>query len=144
MTSDENQIRNLAGRYAHAAMTHDTKAFGALWAVDGVWDDGGTGSLTQGRQEICAEFDKLLSNQDFFIQLFTGGVVEVAGDTATSRWIVREEARLKNGSPYRNVGFYTDELAREDGVWRYAKRTYRMSWSDMSSPVPGDKAKPHA
>ena len=54
------------------------------------------------------------------------GAIEVEGAQATARAWCREILFLKGGGVRKVVGVYDDELVRQDGAWRFARRTYRL------------------
>jgi uncharacterized protein (TIGR02246 family) len=124
---DTEAIRRLFQAYQRALDGKDFRAYAALFARDGVFVAGS--ATATGPEAIFALVDSmpdsgLLTQEvgdDF--HLVSNVDIEVDGDraTATSTWsyIVRaadDTPRLEK------LGHYEDELVREDGAWRFARR----------------------
>jgi hypothetical protein len=82
---------------------------------------------------------RLLKPQTGFMQMTHSGVVWLAGDKATARFVQREHGFSKGGGAngadgfYENLAVYNDELVREiDGKWRFSKRVYVYRYLDTS------------
>jgi len=52
--------------------------------------------------------------------------IEVDGDRATSRAYIREVFLAKDGSIMKLVGSYDDQLVRENGARKFARREYSV------------------
>jgi uncharacterized protein (TIGR02246 family) len=124
---DTEAIRRLFQAYQRALDGMDFRAYASLFARDGVFV---AGDMTAtGPDEIFALVDGmpgsgLLTEQtgdDF--HLVSNVDIEVDGDRAraTSTWsyIVRADDDTPR---LEKLGHYDDELVREDGVWRFARR----------------------
>jgi ketosteroid isomerase-like protein len=122
---DEAEIHRLAARFSDAVNTRDVAAFAGLWASGGaIWTIGPPlASQAEGREAIVAMLDRLNQIERYFMQMTHSGVVTLAGDRATARFIIREHGR-GDGTYYDNLGIYNDELIREADGWRFAKRSY--------------------
>ena len=121
---DRAAIRELYDSYADAAFRDDGQAWLACWAKDGLWstafgDSRGAEALTAQWDMIVAAFDAV----GFFTQI---GSIEVDGDRAQARCYCREILHLKNGQVMKVTGRYDDDLVREGGAWRFAKRNYTV------------------
>ena len=52
--------------------------------------------------------------------------IEVTGARAKGRAFCREVSRWKDGRFIKVIGRYDDDIVREDGAWRFARRTFTM------------------
>jgi hypothetical protein len=122
---DEAEIHRLAARFSDAVNERDVPVFGRLWADEGaVWSIGPPlAARAEGREAIVAQLGSLYKLERYFMQMTHSGVVTLDGDRATARFVVREHGR-GDGTYYENLAVYNDELVREAGRWRFAKRTY--------------------
>ncbi|QIO36900.1 nuclear transport factor 2 family protein [Bradyrhizobium sp. 1(2017)] len=122
---DEAEIHRMAARFSDAVNARDLAAFAGLWASAGaIWTIGPPlASQAEGREAIVAMLGRLNQIERYFMQMTHSGVVTLAGDRATARFIIREHGR-GDGTYYDNLGIYNDELIREADGWRFAKRSY--------------------
>jgi hypothetical protein len=144
--ADEMSIRDLVARFANCCSPPDLKAFEKLWTdadgVEPVWTLTEPFAMTEtGTANIVAMMDKLLKNWDFFAQLVHSGVVEVDGDKASGRFILREVAKGPNETYYNNFGIYEDQYRKVDGKWFFTKRDYNYMFLD-SGAFPGQVCPP--
>ncbi len=131
---DIEEIRRLLVAYGHHLDRRDFKAYAALFARDGVWD-GGFGAGT-GPDEIEAMMKRtiggsLIEGPQRNYHLLTNFDIEVEGEhgRAWSRWtFIAQDAEHRPHVLY--AGRYDDELVREDGRWKFKRRT-------VSGDLPG-------
>lgn len=127
LQEDERAIRNLVARYCHAIAERDDDAWAATWAEDGEWLV--LGASVSGRDAILAHYRKLVDPVRWVVQVAHDGLVEVAGDTATGRWLILELLQWSDGRGGQNVGRYRDAYARgRDGEWRFAQRRFHGTY----------------
>jgi hypothetical protein len=133
---DEAAIRDLAARFADAATRGDHETLRSLFKPNAVFTIGDPFAATyRGVDEIVALIHKLRDGKDFFVQFVHSGLVQLDGNTASGRWLVREVGMGpgKNGSGksyYNNFGFFIDELEKVDGKWLFKTRTYPYLYLD--------------
>jgi hypothetical protein len=136
--ADELSIRDLVARFANACSPPNYDAFATLWLPgdqnNPQWtlSDPYAMSAT-GIGEIVAMLRRLLATRDFFVQLVHSGVVEIDGDRATGRWIMREVAKGPGETYYNNFAIYDDEFNKVNGKWYFARRSYTYMFLDSSS-----------
>lgn len=119
---DRIAIRELHDTYADTAFRGDAQGWLDCWAEDCVWVT--PFGEVRGKQQLTAQWDKIgetFGTIGFFAVV---GSIEIDGDRAMARGYVREVAAMHDGRLYKVVGRYDDELVREDGVWRFARRAY--------------------
>ena len=133
--ADESDIRNLTARFSDTAIRRDYDGFRALWTPDAVWEiKEPLPSSATGTDAIVTMLQGLMDTFEFFVQMVHSGVVTVEGDSANARWITQEMGRGKDDRCYyNNYAIYDDRLIRQDGVWRFARRTYDYMYLDDSA-----------
>ena len=121
---DKEAIQNLLLDYGRYLDSRDFAAYSALFAKDGEWV-GGFGAVA-GPANIKAFMEKNMGTQPNVAKnyhLLSNFVITVTGETATawSRWafVVPGE----RGATIAQAGRYDDTLVRENGRWRFKRRT---------------------
>jgi uncharacterized protein (TIGR02246 family) len=135
---DNLEIQMLAQRYADAVMRHDAEDWGACWAEDGEWHMGGPEPV-KGRDAIVETWKGAMAGFTFAVFMVQPSIVEVDGDTGTSRSYV-EEVLDASGNSFKVYGVYNDEVVREDGKWKFKTRRYSVLYNgpvDLSGQVTG-------
>ena len=122
---DTEQIRTLLFDYGRLLDLRDLAGYSRLFAKDGEWV-GGFGSA-KGPAEILAFMQKNLGtgpNRNNSFHILSNFEIEVKGDTATawSRWTFITPGA--DGKPViSQAGRYDDLLVREDGRWKFKRRS---------------------
>ena len=130
---DVQEIQALLLDYGRFLDARDLPAYSRLFARDGEWV-GGFGSA-QGPAGILAFMEKNLGtgpNRGNTYHILSNFVIDVKGDTATawSRWTFITPAA--DGKPViSQAGRYDDTLVRENGKWRFKRRT---ASNDLPAP----------
>ena len=129
---DEAAIRDLAATFADAATRHDMDLLASVWKKDGMFTiEAPLKNVCNGVEEIVALISKLRSDKEFFVQFVHSGVIDVRGDHATARWIMREAA--KGGEKYYHTyGIFSDAMEKVDGKWLFAERAWHFVYLDFS------------
>lgn len=136
---DDAAIRELAARFADASTRNDIATLRTLFVPDATFSIGKPNDvMCHGVDETASLIEKLEANKDFFVQFVHSGLVEIDGDRASARWLVREVA-MGTGeggtgkSFYNNFGFFHDELVRADGAWLFQSRAYEYLYLDTDA-----------
>lgn len=132
--ADELAIRSLVARYADTVGSGDIEGWSATWADDGEWSV--LGATHRGRAAVVGRLEELLGGLEFVVQIASGGVLEICGETATGRWSVTEHGRFAGGAPLFTLGRYRDDYVCVDGEWRFARRVFHAIYigpPDMSA-----------
>ena len=88
---DEATIRDLAARFADAATRADYETIRSLFTPDAVFTIGEPFAVTcKGIDEIVALIHKLRDGKDFFVEFVHSGLLQLDGNTASARWLLRE------------------------------------------------------
>jgi len=122
---DKAEIERLLLDYGRHLDARDFAAYGRLFAKDGEWV-GGFGTASGGPAGIQAFMEKAMGtapNTARNYHLLTNFVITVNGDAATawSRWAFVVPG--PSGATIAQAGRYDDTLVREDGHWRFKRRT---------------------
>ena len=130
---DKEQITQLLVDYGRHLDSRDLAAYASLFAADGEWV-GGFGTV-KGRSEIKAFMEKSLGtgpNRNSSFHIMSNFAITVKGDAATawSRWTFVTPGA--NGATIAQAGRYDDTFVRENGVWKFKKRT---ASSDTAPPA---------
>lgn len=127
---DEAAIRKVILDYAVRLDARDFDDYVALFAKEGVWQNGNT--VKRGRDEIRRMLVDIYGtpppgyvNTESY-RIVSNVEVELNGDRATARSRQLTIMRGENGSPTpRLSGIYEDEFVREDGAWKILRRIDR-------------------
>lgn len=119
---DRLAIRELYSRYADAAFSGNTEAWLDCWAVDCTWVT--PLGPSSGKEALVKQWEalwSLIETMTFFTEV---GGIEVEGDRVRSHGYSRENSLWKDGRMVKITGRYDDEAVREDGIWRFTRRTF--------------------
>jgi uncharacterized protein (TIGR02246 family) len=132
---DKAEIEQLLLDYGRHLDARDFGAYAALFARDGEWV-GGFGTVA-GPPNIKTFMEKAMpgANTAKNYHLLSNFVITVQGDTATawSRWAFVVPNRESGGAVISQAGRYDDALVRENGRWRFKRRT---ASNDTGRPAP--------
>jgi hypothetical protein len=116
------EIRNLLVRYGLCLDGKDFEGYAALFTDNGVLD-APLGKAT-GPENIRGVLEDMLGPINPGFHLFANPLIEVDGDEATSTSRFSDIQAIEGEPPeLRLVGHYDDVLSRENGRWRFARRT---------------------
>jgi uncharacterized protein (TIGR02246 family) len=115
------EIRNLLVRYGLCLDAKDFEGYASLFTEDGVLD--APLGTTAGRDNITQMLNGVLGPINPGFHLYCNPLIEVHGDTATSTSRFTYVQSIEGQLPeVRMVGHYDDELRKEDGRWKFARR----------------------
>ena len=147
---DRAEIVNLSNHYMVAVDAGDIDTVIATWAEDGVLD--WVGGVEHGRDEIEAAMSRFggagimgtlpadTTERPRTRHQIINHVIEVNGDSATSfaYWFAMTNRTTHWQVELLYMGHYEDELRRENGEWKFTKRTvYNESMHNKSLFYPG-------
>ena len=130
---DEAAVRDLAATFADAVTRNDKAQIASVWKKGAVFAiKAPFNNVCNGVDEIVALLSSLRDVKEFFVQFVHSGVIDVQGDYATARWIMREFG--KGGEKYYHTdGIFFDELEKIDGQWLFTARAWHFAYLDMSA-----------
>lgn len=128
-TADRAAIHKLLTDYGTTLDARDFDGFGRLFAKDGVYAGGGPGGETRGGPAAAAAMKQIFSANAlgfrepnfhiFFNEVVTFDGPDKARATSMSLYMVPDE---KNAPSAALMARYHDELVREGGAWKFARR----------------------
>ena len=124
---DREEIRNLLQEYRRTLDVRDMRAYSALFASGGSWS-GKSGSATgpDGIHDMLVAVlpDNPPAPGATLWHWISDPVITVDGDRATASSLWMHVRRGDDDRPLLpTLGGYDDELIREDGRWRFQRRT---------------------
>jgi SnoaL-like domain len=103
--SDEWEIHKLLNRYTDAVNQRDWDTYQACWTEDAVWELHTPINITKtGIDNILTEARRAVESQE----LFVGGMFILA--------------------------YYTDDLVKQGGIWKFKQRVYDVVYIDTTTP----------
>jgi hypothetical protein len=125
--ADREEIRHLIADYRFTLDRRDMRAFSELFAREGTWS-GRSGEATGPEGIYTMLIAQLPDNPpapaSTLYHLNSDPVIDVAGDRATAFTHWMHVRRGENDTVLMpTLGAYEDTLVREDGRWRFERRT---------------------
>lgn len=135
--NDAIAIQQILNLYTEGSCRADWDQVLGTFTDDGVWEVPGIGKFT-GRSEIEPVMAAFVAQMDYFIQLNTPAIINIAGDSATARSVIRECGKFKGKNEALEVlGFYNDELVRTAEGWKFSQRSFKSAGMQRFALLPG-------
>jgi hypothetical protein len=123
---DREAIRDLALRYAHLVWQNQPLATVDLFTADGSVDLGPDGGLIEGREALRAAYSHIVDGMVLH-PFVHNHVIDLDGDSASG--IAYIDLRcIRDGKSLMGSGYYEDQYAKEDGVWKFRSRKITMHY----------------
>lgn len=130
---DKVEIQETISRYHEAASLRDWDRLLATFHPDAVWEVPALGVRCQGHDELRATMPALVEAIEYLVQINAPAIIDVDGDTASARSLIRECAQLRDGGVMMDVvGRFVDELVRASDGWRFTHRTFTIIGTHVS------------
>jgi ketosteroid isomerase-like protein len=140
-TSDRLEIQELVAKYCWAIDTHDGQSLADTFTPDGVFD--GVRRF-EGRDQLVGfgRGDHLPPNRtETAAQHWVTNMVFTGNSTAaTVRSYFVRHSIIDGGPVLARVGYYVDELVKDNGRWLFKTRTYRDWASNDAASANGTSA----
>jgi uncharacterized protein (TIGR02246 family) len=138
---DENEIRNLALRYAEAVDGRDMAALTSLFTEDAAIE--GSGVKLKGHGDIGQIRATMEANYDRTYHMVYNHLVRVDGDAAAGEVYSRSH-HLKRQDDGRTSDLimtitYGDRYVRRNGAWLFQHRAIDLKWTETRT-VKGEAA----
>jgi uncharacterized protein (TIGR02246 family) len=123
---DQLAIHSLSARYNFAIDTGDAEAFAAAFVEGGVLN--AAGQVTEGRPALADFARSFASSVRAPRHVTTNVVIDGDGNFATLKAYL--QLSILSGDPPQStvlaIGGYDDTLSKEDGTWRFVRRTFTI------------------
>ena len=141
---DEWAIHALLNRYTDAVNQRDWKTYRACWTDDAVWElHAPINILKTGIDDILAEARRAVESQSLFVQMnHAVTILDLNPSTAKVRVTLNEigkadpnsEGALPGVGGMFILAYYTDDLTKQDSVWKFKQRVYDVVYMDTTTP----------
>ena len=126
---DRLAIREFYDAFAYASSLGDKEEWLSMWAEGCRWKTY-LFNLT-GKDALSEQWDALWANFDKASLLCNVGSIEVNGEQAEVKMVVREQIKLKSGGIVKQAGSYQDTLVKQDGRWLLSSRDYERILEEL-------------
>lgn len=123
--ADRLAIQRTISLYAEGCSRRAWDQVVATFLPDGKWEVVSAGLVVAGHDALRAVLPKMLDGVEMFVQLNSPAIIDLAGDTAAARSMIRECARYAGSAEgFEAFGTYEDELVRSGSEWKFARRRF--------------------
>lgn len=134
---DKVDIQETISRYHEGGSTNDLDQIIETFLPDGIWEVPSLNIRAEGHAGIRETMAALVAPIEYLVQINAPAIIDVDGDTASARSLVRECAMLRDGGVYMDVvGQFNDQLARTSDGWRFAHRTFTVFGTHITEGAP--------
>jgi ketosteroid isomerase-like protein len=138
--SDEFSIQQTISRYAEGASRADWSQVLSTYLPDAVWEIPSFGAKFEGHKAIQDALHQFCDPMDYIVQINGPGLIQIKGDTATTRSVIRECGKYAGRNEGLEVlGFYADKLLRTPDGWKFTPRVFELRGMHnfpLSPPAP--------
>jgi ketosteroid isomerase-like protein len=134
---DEVAIQQTLNRYTDGASRADFQQVLSTFTPDAVMETGGM--RFEGHAAMEAAMAGHVAAFAYIVQLSAPALIQVVGDRATARSVIRECCKYADADELLEVvGTYSDELVRTADGWKIARRSFTQlgAHSVALLPVP--------
>jgi ketosteroid isomerase-like protein len=126
------EIQETISRYHEGASKFDWDAIIATFLPDGIWEVPSLKVRAEGHAGLRETMPALVETIEYLVQINAPAIIEVDGETASARSLIRELAKFRDGGMYMDVvGQFDDRLRRTPEGWRFAHRTFTVFGSHV-------------
>jgi ketosteroid isomerase-like protein len=139
---DKVDIQETISRYHEAASTYDLDQLVATFVPNGIWEVPSMDLRAEGADALRQTMAALIEPIEYLVQINAPAIIEVEGDTASARSLVRECAQFRNGGVYMDVvGRFNDRLERTADGWRFSHRAFTIIGTQVTEGQISEGAK---
>ena len=131
-------IQQVLNCYSEAASRGDFATVGTTYADDRVWDT--PVGCHEGREAALHGMSSTAALFDYIVQVNAPGVIQVDGDTATVRSVIKESGKYEGKNELLEVlGFFADTLVRTADGWKFKRRVFELQGMHSFPMLPADQ-----
>lgn len=124
---DKLEIQETISRYHEGASTFDVDQIIATFQPGAVWEVPSLHIRSEGLDSIREQMTALIAPIEYLVQINAPAIIDIDGDTASARSLIRECAKFRDGGVLMDVGGqFNDRLERTPDGWRFARRTFTV------------------
>src|SRR5262249_30128680 len=121
------EIQETISRYHEGASTYDWEQIVATFLPDAVWEGPALGLRCEGNAEVRETMPAWCEPIEYLVQINAPAIIDLDGDRASARSLIRECAKLREGGVLMDVvGQFNDVLERTADGWKFAHRTFTI------------------
>jgi hypothetical protein len=125
--TDGEEIQKTVSIFSESGARRDWDRLVSMFTPEATWEFAGADKRLKGHAELRDAFPKMVEATEFLVQMNAPAVIDIAGDKATARSIVREAGKMRGYDEWIDlVGLYDDRLTRTDDGWRFEHRTFTL------------------
>ena len=124
LSEEKLAIRELLDRYCDGVNQRDPEIWGSTWSQNALWDIHHLEIKNEGKENIVNIWNEAMKGYPFVHMMAQPAYINVDGDKATMRSYTIETAVLPDGTELHPCGQYEDECVKEDGEWKFSKRSF--------------------
>lgn len=125
--SDKSDIQELLNTYTIHGSRGDWETALSTFTPDGVWAIPAFDVSASGVETIASVIGNFVSAMDFIAQLNSPALIQIDGDKATAKSVIRECGKHKGRNEAMEiVGIYHDDLVRTADGWRFTLRSFEV------------------
>jgi ketosteroid isomerase-like protein len=134
---DEIAIQQTLNTYSDGASRADWEQVLSTFMPDGIWEVPALKARFQEHAAIRQVMAGFVAQMDYFVQINSPAIIQVAGDKATARSGIRECGKYTGRDEALEVlGRYDDELVRTADGWKFARRVFHAAGKHTFALLP--------
>ena len=134
---DKVEIQETISLYHEGGSTTDWDQVLGTFLPDGIWEVPSLRIRSEGQAAIRETMTALMEPIEYLVQINAPAIINVDGDSASARSLIRECAKFRDQAGVIDVvGQFQDELRRTAEGWRFAHRTFTVFGTHLSAETP--------
>jgi len=134
---DEFDIQKLISTYSQNGSLGNWDETVSTYLPDGVWEIPHLGLRFEGHDGIRGALTSFFAGMDYVVQMNSPALIEVNGDTAWARSLIREAGKTKGKDEgFEYFGTYVDDIVRTADGWKFRKRSFEGLGTSMTPLLP--------